>query len=138
MRSRATRVCWECRQSNNFVSMKMLKADWKQDADPRLYSILPNITEEYSSKKPRATDQVFHQPTCKAIFDRAFQYEIDVKFNLRMVNAFFAKGEQEVKERQAFAKTLAAFMAAETNFGHIVKIKRNREKEEQFKSNKQL
>lgn len=138
LRYRAIRICRDCRQSTSFVSMKTLKADWKQDADPRLYTMLPNIAEEYSSRKPKANDRVFHQPTCKAIFDRAFRYEIEVKFNVRMVNAFFAKGEQEMKERQAFRKAYAAFIAAEINFGHIARCKRDREREEQFKNNKQL
>ena len=114
-------------------------AEWKDDADPRLYDMLPQFqSTNWRGKKPTKAARVYHKPTCQVLFDKCMQYELEVNFDSRKVRAFFAKGEQEVEEREAFVESYAEYKTAKSNQDHILYRRYERERADRIARNKAL
>jgi hypothetical protein len=98
--------------------------------------MLPRIDDGYNGKKPSKAAKVYHKSICQSIFDKALAYEMEVKFNARMMNAFYNKGEQEMKERVAFITAYSKFEQAKESLVHIESMKKDREIQERYERNK--
>jgi hypothetical protein len=133
----ATRACYTCRKG--FVSHKHLESEWGDEADPRIYSILPKMLFELDAgKEPRPTEKIYHKPTCEAIYHRSYQYDIEVNFDVTKMKQFFHKAEEAMKEREAFMRAFKQFQDVEHRFYDIKKRRERKEEEERYIRNKAL